>query len=161
MGIIIGIIYKSYKPKPLAGELTALATSVSLSALQIILIISENAAVSLGTGLLTAGISVYLCATAAERRASVVTLLVNNLGNASYSVYLFHGFFLGAVKRFPVSQIITGLVPMVFYVSAVVIAANAIGFLIYKYLERPITKAGKGFYARLGMVSRSPSFGSK
>jgi exopolysaccharide production protein ExoZ len=88
----------------------------------------------IGVTILVAVAAVGLCIVAAPRKQSRVT---GALGDASYSIYLFHDFFLSIITslwlRWFGKSFVTGEI-----LSCVVLGAGG-GYLVYLWVERPLS----------------------
>jgi hypothetical protein len=61
-------------------------------------------------------------------------------GNASYSTYLFHGFFIFALKPVTAHLPTGDYLVAIIYAAAVVVLGNGLGLLVHRYLEAPLTR---------------------
>ena len=83
---------------------------------------------------------VYLCSVLKYEKEGPFQKIFENLGNASYSTYLFHGFALGASK-FLSNRIDGSSYFVVFaFICYAVVVANAAGFLVYSLVETPLVR---------------------
>ncbi|WP_296711171.1 acyltransferase [Rhodoblastus sp.] len=87
--------------------------------------------------MLLATAAVAMCAFAKDR-SSPSSRIMSLLGDASYSVYLFHLFFLNALF-FAASRLPGFSRAAWLYVIAAVAAANAAGLVIHVFVEKPLT----------------------
>lgn len=81
-------------------------------------------------------IIVMLAAIAAQPKPSIFIATFEFLGNASYSIYLFHFIITAGVGR--IWQKLIGDVGSIGFVSTAFIASCAIGSAIYLWIERPL-----------------------
>lgn len=66
-----------------------------------------------------------------------LALLLTGLGNASYSLYLFHPFALRPLREVWV-KLVGGLLPLEIYIAVAIIVAAIASALLYRWVERPI-----------------------
>jgi exopolysaccharide production protein ExoZ len=109
--------------------------------------------------MLLAAAAVALCAFGKDD-LSRSSRILSKLGDASYSVYLFHLFFLNALfiaaSRFPGFPRLALL-----YVVAAVVVANAAGLVIHIFMEKPLTARLRDWTAGLwGRPQASPAAAS-
>lgn len=92
---------------------------------------------------------VVLLAVWGQRWAGRVPGILRSLGDASYSLYLFHPILAPII---PIAMIKAGWIAPGIAVTAIVVATSAASLVIYTCMERPLTR---GLQARLlGMASR-------
>jgi exopolysaccharide production protein ExoZ len=60
------------------------------------------------------------------------------LGDASYSIYLTHGFVMVSYAKLIKSEAIRESVPLILWMSAAFVASITLGLLAYQFVERPI-----------------------
>jgi len=91
----------------------------------------------IGLGLMSIA-AVYLCTSTRAARPSRIGTMLEKAGDASYSTYLIHVLLIPVI--FPIWSKLPGAlhVPIVF-ILAVVIAANLAGYVVYFYVERPMS----------------------
>jgi exopolysaccharide production protein ExoZ len=94
-------------------------------------------------------VCIYLAVSYKVSRVGRVNALLEQLGNASYSTYLFHGFVLGALKF--ISMKVEPSQPVLFllFILFAVFAANAVGLVIHTYIEKPVSHLFGRAYTRL------------
>ncbi|WP_162301911.1 acyltransferase family protein [Croceibacterium ferulae] len=87
------------------------------------------------------GLSVWLCTSHAGHRFPRAGLLAEAAGDASYSTYLFHPLMLMVLyavwERTPLATMSAG---PVLFVALALVACNLAGWLIFRWLERPLTR---------------------
>jgi peptidoglycan/LPS O-acetylase OafA/YrhL len=72
------------------------------------------------------------------RLARILPPWLLTLGDASYSIYLVHGFVLPAVGTLMIALLWTTMPALVFTVAACLIVGSAAGWLVYALVERPL-----------------------
>jgi exopolysaccharide production protein ExoZ len=83
-------------------------------------------------------IAVVMIAVGARPNTDMIAeRVLGRLGDASYSVYLFHLFILAAIEKVLPTGVAMPL-GVAFFVAAL-LSANVAGFVIFKFVERPIT----------------------
>ena len=93
-------------------------------------------------------VCVYACANCQPVHRGKLQFIWERLGDASYSTYIFHGFFLSATK-FISKRIGDGQYEAtLFFVVFCVIGANLTGLLSYTYLELPIGSFLNKYYRK-------------
>lgn len=84
--------------------------------------------------------AVTVCVFAVPTRSGRFEKISENLGDASYSTYIFHVFVLVALaKVFPITPLLA--IP---FVLIGLISANVFGMLFFRFVERPITGIFRG-----------------
>jgi exopolysaccharide production protein ExoZ len=138
-GMLIGLLFKrSQVSTSSATMLVGVWAALLAASLWINLGLTATAA--LACNLLIVFVFVWTAAAYKPQRQSSSVRLLERLGDASYSTYLFHGFMLGALKfistRIEVGQWLN-VVIMVFFA---VVLANIIGLGIHLFIEKPIER---------------------
>lgn len=139
VGVAIGYLVTETRvrwPHPRSAALSGTAAATVFAALLLFGDASGSRIVGTGITLLAIGGCLYLvCFGDSRFRSPAVTAIVARLGDASYCLYLFHGFVLTALR--PVLQHLSAplqlaLLPLV---SAVVTVACV---LVHLYVEKPL-----------------------
>ncbi|MQA20013.1 acyltransferase family protein [Rugamonas rivuli] len=71
--------------------------------------------------------------------------ILERLGDASFSTYLFHGFMLGAIKFLSYRTEEGQWLKFALLLACAVILANLVGLLMYRFVEHPIARVLKGW----------------
>jgi exopolysaccharide production protein ExoZ len=88
---------------------------------------------------LTCAFTVTVCAmSSGEARQGVVSASYLALGNASYSIYLLHGFLTGWMERFWVKIFDHGYV--VAFIALMIVASSLLGLAGYRWFEKPMLR---------------------
>ena len=94
--------------------------------------------------LLMAAGCVFIAASYQSAANNRVVNFFSYLGDASYSTYLFHGFVLGGLK-FLSNRVAPGNYwQLVLLVAFCVVLSNAVGALLFQWVERPIARRSAG-----------------
>ena len=131
------------------------STSVAISSLAVVAAVASVVVFGATRGLATAAsttaalVSVLACGLARpEPSNGLVRRLAKALGDSTYAIYLTHSFILGPAGSLT-GRFAHGLPPAVFVVVTVPVCIG-IGFLVYKYVDGPISKwFGKWLNGRL------------
>jgi exopolysaccharide production protein ExoZ len=87
--------------------------------------------------------AVIFCGLAADPiRHERLRPLLRALGDASYSIYLTHGFFIGAGQR--IWSTVFGQHGAAYFILTMIIFCGAVGLLSYRYVEKPLLKILRG-----------------
>ncbi|GJE60972.1 acyltransferase family protein [Methylobacterium trifolii] len=143
VGVVIGLIYGPNGP-PIANRLRhpfAVVLALTLASITIVLTSSDGPHPSLIWEIplrvaVTAVVVVCLFGTPSTRAGSTQTLSL--LGDASYSIYLFHFILIVAVEKIWLTAI--GAHGAATCVLVLVVAAHVGGIAIYLAIERPVTR---------------------
>jgi exopolysaccharide production protein ExoZ len=139
-GMLIATLKMNVNP-PAAARLSSVVTIVlGLMFGGVMLGGSLSAQIFLWFGLAIVTVSVYLCANPHMGEGGRSQQVLEKLGDASYSTYLFHGFLVGAMT--PVAKHVPEEHPLwiVPFVIACVASANVLGWLAFKYIEHPLAR---------------------
>lgn len=120
-------------------------TSVAISSLAVVAAVAAAAVFGSTSGLVKAAsvtaalVSVVTCGLArSEPTSSPIRRLAKALGDATYAIYLTHSFVLGPAGSLT-GKITHGLPPVAFVVVTAPICIG-IGWLVYKYVDGPLSK---------------------
>jgi peptidoglycan/LPS O-acetylase OafA/YrhL len=150
-GILIGTYAINRRLRPLiVGLAFVVGLYLSLWALA-----PEGATSRSNAAYLPIALVVVLLALAVQRWSDRVPGLLRRLGDASYSLYLFHPILAPAI---PVVMIKFGLIEPGVAVAAIMVAMSVASLAIHKYVERPITRS---LQARLRRSAANPRRGQE
>lgn len=95
-------------------------------------------------------VCVYVSATCrSSNQSGMFQTMLEHLGDASYSTYLFHGFFIGAAKiistKINEPQYGVALIFVVFCI----LGSNLTGLFVYRFVELPVTNFSNRHYRKL------------
>jgi exopolysaccharide production protein ExoZ len=138
-GMMVGFVTK-HQAKTTSGIVLPTLLAVLLMVIACALKITLQQSYFLAGSLIAVCACVYLGASCAPVGANKLRATFERLGDASYSTYLFHGFFLGTI-RFLVHWIADAqYVLAVMFVLLCIVVANLGGLLVFKFVELPISK---------------------
>jgi exopolysaccharide production protein ExoZ len=152
LGVVLGqvLIRKWSNSIKIAGVLVLVSSAIASVAIQIFTTTSLPRVI--GYGLPAASIvAIALWLETAELMPRWPFLLL--LGDASYSLYLLHGFVLAVLRRvwqryFDVNLISTHII----FILVSVLAAEAAGIFAFNYAERPVTRALTTAFKKAGLI---------
>jgi exopolysaccharide production protein ExoZ len=155
-GMAIGVLKKNFPEKLYTKYPFQIAFVLITAQIAFIVIFRIPPRVPFPTTIMTwlpGVIAVAACALAVPSSSrSQVTILSEAIGDASYSTYIFHIFFVFVLtKIFPISTIFA--LP---FVVTVLIGSTAIGILFFHIVERPLAGVFRTILAKISLASRWP-----
>jgi len=152
LGVVLGhvLIRKCRNSIKIVGVLLLTSSGIASVAIQVFTAASLPRVIAYGLPAASI-VAITLWLETAERVPRLPFLLL--LGDASYSLYLLHGFVLAVLRRawqryFDVNLISTHII----FILVSVLAAEAVGIVAFKYAERPVTRTLTAAFKKAGLI---------
>ena len=152
-GMLVGIVIK-YHYNSINKLFYPMILVVLLMLITVILKPITDPTLYLCLSLIIVFICVYVCANCQPNRRGRFQTLLGRLGDASYSTYLFHGFFLGASKSLAHHIGDGQYVNVIVFVIFCIVGANLIGLFTYNFVELTVTGYVNKHYKKLKTGSK-------
>jgi exopolysaccharide production protein ExoZ len=152
LGVVLGhvLIRKCRNSIKIAGVLLLTSSGIASVAIQVFTTSSLPRVIAFGLPAASI-VAIALWLEHAELMPRLPFLLL--LGDASYSLYLLHGFVLAVLRRvwqryFDVNLISTHII----FILVSVLAAEVVGIVAFRYAERPVTRTLTTAFKKAGLI---------
>ncbi|SDH35520.1 exopolysaccharide production protein ExoZ [Duganella sp. OV458] len=150
-GMLVGLACKHFERDTSSMALPVVAWALLLPAAIWVNLYSEEG-LRLVFNVVMVLACVWTAASFQSARPGKWTMLLERLGDASYSTYLFHGFMLGAIK-FLSNKVAEGqTLKMILMALFAVVLGNLLGLLMFTFVERPIARIVKSWTSKPRVV---------